>query len=474
MKNDTRADCETLNEQALKSYAGGNLEKAVMLWRQALALSPDHTEVNIYLAAALRALGDNDAAAMHYERALRVQPGVPVVHYNLGNIRQDQGAWEEAAAHYLAALSQRPDFGLAAYNLANIYRDQGRLQDSIRYYRMSITADPGHAASYNNLGNALKHRGDLAQAIACYEQALHYQPDYADALYNLGNAFYEMQDFASALNWFDRAGIRDASARALYCSYRSAQFEEFRSRLKVLLQASPHHSPQVATLVAHHAVNFKVENNYDFCPRPFEFVYHESLPQLAALDSPLRTALLRDIELAAIDEREQGRLHHGVQSSGNLFYREEASFKALGELVRDHFNHYLSRYKNSDCELIRAFPQSREFESSWYIRMRQGGHLTSHIHESGWISGAVYLKLPRRPEGSQEGCFELSVHGDDYPVVAGAGEFVSQVLPLAVGDIVLFPASLFHRTVPFAADEERICVAFDLKPTKPSDAGSGQ
>jgi Putative 2OG-Fe(II) oxygenase len=29
---------------------------------------------------------------------------------------------------------------------------------------------------------------------------------------------------------------------------------------------------------------------------------------------------------------------------------------------------------------------------------------------------------------------------------------------------VLFPSSLFHRTIPFNSDEERICVAFDLKP----------
>jgi len=34
-----------------------------------------------------------------------------------------------------------------------------------------------------------------------------------------------------------------------------------------------------------------------------------------------------------------------------------------------------------------------------------------------------------------------------------------------VGDIVLFPSSLFHRTIPFNAKEERICVAFDLKPS---------
>lgn len=462
---------EKLNEQALQHYARGQVELAAVHWRRALAFSPEHPDMNIYLAAALRSMGDNDGAAMHYEKALQLQPDTPLVHYNLGNIRQDQGALEAAAACYLKALKLQPDFALAAYNLANVYRDQGRLRDSIEYYRKSISSDPGHAASYNNLGNALKHQGALEQAIACYEKALHYQPDYPDAQYNLGNAFYEMQDFVRAMTWFDRAGIRDAASRALYCSYRNEQFDDFRARLKVLLKQTAHHSPQVATLVAHHAVNFHTDNNYDFCPRPFDFVYHESLPELAAAESPLRLALLQDINLAAIDEREQGRLHHGLQSSGNLFYRDEASFRALADLVRDHFSRYLSRYRNADCELIHAFPRAREFESSWYIRMHQGGHLTSHIHESGWISGAVYLTLPHRPEGSQEGCFELSVHGDDYPVVVGAGEFFSQVLPLTVGDIVLFPASLFHRTVPYQADEERVCIAFDLKPGKPVDSG---
>jgi hypothetical protein len=35
-----------------------------------------------------------------------------------------------------------------------------------------------------------------------------------------------------------------------------------------------------------------------------------------------------------------------------------------------------------------------------------------------------------------------------------------------VGDIVFFPSSLFHRTIPFESDEERICIAFDVKPAQ--------
>ena len=463
--------CEQLNDLALQHYARQQIPEAVALWQRALELSPDHLDILVYLGAALRSLGQSDAAAAHYERALRLQPKMPEIYYNLGNIRHELGEWEKAASCYQKALAMKPAFALAAYNLGNICRDQGQLLEAIKCYRHAIGSDPDHAASHNNLGNALKHQGELGQAIPCYEQALQCQPDYPEALYNLGNALYEMEDFAGAIPWFDQAGIRDAEARALYCCYKTSQFEEFRSRLQRHQQQTAHHSPQVATLVAHHAVNFGAGNNYRFCPEPFDFVYHESMEELTAPDSALRQALLQDIRHKEIDERTQGRLHNGVQSSGNLFYRSETSFSTLADLVRGHFDRYLARFRGADCELIGAFPQAREFESSWYIRMRQGGHLTSHIHESGWISGALYLALPSRPADSGEGCFELGVHGDDYPIVDGAGEFPSQVLPIAVGDIVLFPANLFHRTLPFQAEEERICIAFDLKP---APAGGGR
>jgi hypothetical protein len=94
--------------------------------------------------------------------------------------------------------------------------------------------------------------------------------------------------------------------------------------------------------------------------------------------------------------------------------------------------------------------------------MRTGGHLTSHIHETGWLSGVLYLAMPPRSAGSQEGCIEFSTDGDGYP--RPHAEFPVQVVSPTVGDIVLFPSSLFHRTIPFSAAQDRICIAFDVAP----------
>jgi hypothetical protein len=94
--------------------------------------------------------------------------------------------------------------------------------------------------------------------------------------------------------------------------------------------------------------------------------------------------------------------------------------------------------------------------------LRSGGFVDRHIHEVGWISGAVYLVLPTIKQDPLEGCFEYGLHGDNYP--KNHDDFPVGIASPAVGDIVLFPSSLFHRTIPFNSNEERICIAFDLKP----------
>ena len=35
-----------------------------------------------------------------------------------------------------------------------------------------------------------------------------------------------------------------------------------------------------------------------------------------------------------------------------------------------------------------------------------------------------------------------------------------------LGDIVFFPSSLHHRTIPFLTDTDRVIVSFDLKPNQ--------
>ena len=91
------------------------------------------------------------------------------------------------------------------------------------------------------------------------------------------------------------------------------------------------------------------------------------------------------------------------------------------------------------------------------------GHQTPHIHPSGWLSGVIYLKVVP-PLGKNEGAIEFSLNSEKYSDLKSP-KLIHQ--PKA-GDIVFFPSSLHHRTIPFKTDTDRIIVSFDLKPEETS------
>lgn len=437
----------------------GRLEEAVASYRKAVNLKPNLAVACFNLAIALQELGRLDEAIPNYRKTVALEPGFYEAHGNLGTVLQKQGKLEEAVTCYRKAIAIHPD-AKGHFNLATALRDQGKLEEAVSTYRKAIALKPDYPEAWNNLGEALRDQGKMDEAVASYHQALATDPENPAANYNVAEFLYLAGKYAEAIPYFEKSRLWDAWERTLYCLYKSARYDEFEEKLEPLL-AEKNTSPLLATLSIHHATNFGVEDRYNFCKSPMDFVFHSRIEQLAEENSPLLEDLLRDISFTEIAERKQGRLYYGIQSAGNLLKRPEASFKALAALIREKIEAYRRHFSGADCELIKSFPAETEFSSSWYLKMQQGGHLTSHIHEEGWISGCVYLALPQK-NGGHDGSIEFSTHGDDYP--QKHDNFPARVIDQRVGDIVLFPSSLFHRTIPFNSREDRVCVAFDLKP----------
>ena len=433
---------------------------AAQAYQQALQLKPNMPELWFNQAIVLTHLQQWSAAEQAYRTAIALNPRFFEAHGNLGTLLQRQGMLDEAIASYRNGLAIQPQDARGHFNMGTALRDKGLLPEAVSSYEKAIALFPNYTDAYNNLGETWRDQGEMQRAVACYQQALQRNPQHPAANYNMGEFLYLAKRFEEAIPYFEASQLDDWQARALYCVYRAGQFERFRQIRDDIMQQGPHVAPFVATLSTHYSVNHGEADPYRFCPDGFAFVHHRSIPELAP-GSPLLAELLDNIQRADIAERKQARLTNGMQSAGNLFKRPEAAFRTLGELVRREFEFYRERFADADCDLIRHFPQTLEFTSSWYVKMQKGGHLDSHIHEIGWISGAVYLAMPESDD-PQEGAFEYGIHGDDYP--QHHSNFPTAYVKPKVGDIVLFPSSLFHRTIPFNANTERICVAFDLKP----------
>jgi uncharacterized protein (TIGR02466 family) len=438
--------------------------ESIISYQQALKLQPNMPDLLFNLGIAFGHNHQLHEAENSYRQAIRLNPNFFEAHGNLGTVLQQQGLIEEAIASYQKGLKINPQDARGYFNLGTALRDKGSLEQAVSAYKQAIKLFANYTDAHNNLGETLRDLGDMPAAVSSYQNALQLNPNHAKANYNMAEFLVLAKRFSEAIVHFERAKIDDWQERCLYCLYQAEQFEAFAKKRAEIIQQKPHQSPFLATLSTHYSINFKQPDPYHFCENAMDFVYQKALPEIAP-NSPLLQALLNDIENAEIAERKQARLTNGQQSAGNLFKRPEASFKALSTLIKNEFLAYKQHFiqaENADCALIDAFPTALEFTSSWYVKMQQGGHLNAHIHEIGWISGAVYLSMPTPTENSTEGGFEFGTHGDNYP--QKHAEFPKQIIMPKVGDIVLFPSSLFHRTIPFTANQARICIAFDLMP----------
>ena len=82
------------------------------------------------------------------------------------------------------------------------------------------------------------------------------------------------------------------------------------------------------------------------------------------------------------------------------------------------------------------------------------------MHEDGWLSGVLYLKVPK-PLKKKDGSINISLQGFDYPEDKSLPNINYSPKPF---DLIFFPSSALHHTVPFTSDEERHCISFDVKP----------
>jgi len=46
----------------------------------------------------------------------------------------------------------------------------------------------------------------------------------------------------------------------------------------------------------------------------------------------------------------------------------------------------------------------------WFVLLKKGRYQTEHIHPGGWLSGAMYLKVPKT-NNSEEGSIEFGLWG---------------------------------------------------------------
>ena len=132
----------------------------------------------------------------------------------------------------------------------------------------------------------------------------------------------------------------------------------------------------------------------------------------------------------------------------------------MKQLIISNIHKYRNRYQNSDSDFINLWPKNYLIYG-WLISLKKGGNLDPHMHKEGWLSSSIYLKLPNKI--NNDGNIKFSLNGAGYET-DGVDDYPEKIIDLSLGDMVMFPSSIFHSTIPFTSDRKRVTLAFDVIP----------
>lgn len=178
----------------------GASDRAVDLFRHALALNPRYSEAQLNLAITLAGMGAYEAAAEEVDKLQAQEPGdadrpSPAILGKLANAHADLarkyhalGMYAEAVGEYDKALGLRPNFPDIHNRRASSCRELRDYAGAKISLTRALELNPRYVEAYVNLGQLHQQMGQLAEAMAAWERALELNPTHPLARIYLAQA----------------------------------------------------------------------------------------------------------------------------------------------------------------------------------------------------------------------------------------------------------------------------------------------
>ncbi len=201
----------------------GQLEPAVQLYREAVAMAPDSAESWYNLAVALQEAGHAKEGGVAIREAIRRDAGRPEAHNALGIALTAEGNLNGAEEEFRRTIALDPRNARAWNNLGNTLSAMNRLNDARIAYQHAIDIAPSYADPLNGLGVVDVQQDRSREAIPLFDAALKIAPDYYEAQLNRGIALKMAGDAAAARQQFQQLLARLPKGREFDEQRRAAQ-----------------------------------------------------------------------------------------------------------------------------------------------------------------------------------------------------------------------------------------------------------
>lgn len=244
--------------------AAGHYDRAIVEFRQALAIHPDSAVQKTNLAAALTKAGQLAEAIELYESALAAQPLPPDtlnrLHFNYGLALVGLQRIRQAIEHFEKALAADPSHAAARYHLGASLVRAGRYDEAIGHLRTVAKLMPEKPEICFKLGMVLAHTGQDEEAAAWFRRVLENEPEHLSTMINLGAILARSGRPQDAVPHFQKAielepGDADAHYYLGVALGKTGLIAEAIQAFRQGLMADPNHREMANNLAWHLATS---------------------------------------------------------------------------------------------------------------------------------------------------------------------------------------------------------------------------
>ena len=413
-----------LNNLSKTYIEEGNFEEAQSNLEWSLSLEEENFKT-LRLLAKTHYLNNNSKLSQEYiEKSLSLEPDNIMSLIQYGLILFSRNFLKQSSEVYLKALDLSPNNIKILLSLGHFYTVTNSTELATKYLNEVIKIEPGNSHAKNLLAGIYK----------------------TNSHYNKAKDFYLD---SKEPNWEENV------LECLYMDEKIDDFEKFYSTHSDNLTDSR----TVSALITH--ANICLDKNYihSFCNEPLSYIKAIKCTDVIKDINTFNNDLVNEITNYSHEIKKQTFIKNGIQSLGNLFSLEIDIFKKLEKMILKKYFDYFSSFNQSNDIFINKYPKNPKL-MGWFVKISKNGFIEPHNHVGSWLSGVYYLDCLE--SNSDEGSIEFSFSSNRFP-------FKEKNLPYKIirpeeSLLVLFPSQLYHRSIPFSKNFERICIAFDFLP----------
>jgi tetratricopeptide (TPR) repeat protein len=459
---------QALFDKAVDLKNRGRLTDAIAIYRTAVRQYPQSGAAEHNLAAALGDAGRAGEAETHIRRAFKKGLDAPESWLVYARALFSQGDADEARDAYEKVLDKNPAIIDAQLELAQlIWMTTGDTESALKRLEATIDAYPTVPVLHHVKATVLRFTEGQASTLDFVLSSLERWPDDATLLARAVDAGVHCGEFDAALEYSERlAEVQpdtsqafETRALALLAAGRAAEALEVAERLVSMF---PHDQHAIALLATSCRLvgdeRYEQLFDYENLVRRYEMATPKGWSSLNEFLDDLRNDL---------SSRHQYKKHPFMNSlvGGSMImdfagFDSDATRSLVHSLTPPIDAHVKHLGKGTD--IVRSRNTGRwEIGGIWSVLLRPDGFHHDHVHPKGWLSSACYIDLPDTlGANGNEGWIKFGEPG----VVTTPGLSWEHAIEPRIGTIVLFPSYMWHGTIPFGGERQRMTCALDVIP----------